>query len=473
MQVLQALQHGSKQQPRLMLGADGIANMKAAKSATPATKLDLWVRASLNEQLLGVRVSTLLVNPHALKPWYHPQALLLQHGPMAGVMQELQELSQFRFALPVDAAAGVLVGPSVATVGQKAGNTIQQQQQQQQGQVAGSAIGSGDASGKKALSAAGAAASGSNSSRSSSMAAALDPRKYFGSFSAGLGSLRSSSTTAQASAAVTAAAGSSGSNAASSSNPAIPTFLWGAAPGTPGSSGTTTPAATAPAAAAAPAAAGSIGAAGATAATAAATAVTAATAATGGFFRRRRVPAIKEVRVPAPGSGAVLSREPSSTLSPMSTEDETAYAGEGYTQGSVGPCSEQMPLPLGDRLIHALHTSVHACTDTLECIRGLTSCGPPTLVLMQSGGAPTTAHRTCQQQWQRSWTAAVAAMAQRRGGGLAAVTPSGLTGQQEASLAAAAAPRGHLRQQWQQWRWPGRGVGYLGLQVGRAGLTAK
>ncbi|WIA36695.1 hypothetical protein OEZ86_007972 [Tetradesmus obliquus] len=64
--VLQALQHGSKQHPRLMLGADGIARMKAARASPPAAKLDLWVRASLNEQLLGVRLSTLAANPDAL-----------------------------------------------------------------------------------------------------------------------------------------------------------------------------------------------------------------------------------------------------------------------------------------------------------------------------------------------------------------------------------------------------------------------
>lgn len=149
------------------------------------------------------------------------------------------------------------------------------------------------------------------------MTAALDPRKYLGGFSVGLGSLRASSATAAAAPPTAAAAvdaGSSGSNAVPSSSSALPTFLWGPDGGGSMSSG--------PPAAAPTGTAGSAGAAAATAAAAAA----AATAATGGFFRRRRIPQIKEVCVPPPGSGAVLSREPSSTLSPVSTEGDTAYA---------------------------------------------------------------------------------------------------------------------------------------------------
>lgn len=277
-----------------MLGADGIANMKAARSAPPAVKLDLWVRASLNEQLLGVRISTLLANPDALTSWYHPGSLLLQHGSMAAVMQELQELSMHRFALPVEAVAAAAAATAGAA-GDKAAGSAPVQQQQGAGMVAAA------------------------SSRSSSMTSALDPRKYLGGFSVGLGPLRVSSTTAAAlptAAAAAADAGSSGSNAAPSSSSALPTFMWG-----PDGGGTTS---SAPPAAAPAGTAGSAGAAAATAAAAAAAA--AATAATGGFFRRRRIPQIKEVRVPPPGSGAVLSREPSSTLSPVSTEGDTAYA---------------------------------------------------------------------------------------------------------------------------------------------------
>jgi len=296
-QVLQALQHGSKQQPRLMLGADGIANMKAAKSAPPAIKLDLWLRASLNEQLLGVRISTLLSNPSALRTWYHPQALLLQHTVMTAVMQQLQELSQFKFALPVELRPTATARDSSATAAAAAAAAPETL-------PTAAAVGGGDES----------SAPAAGGGKGSAVAAALDPRRFLGGFSVGLGPLRVGSQSTQpteqqqqqqqpSSAAAVPGPSANSSNSSSS----IPTFFWGTA----GSD-----LAPAPSAAAAAAAVGSDSSA----------AAAASTAATGGFFRRRRVVQIKEVRVPAAGSGPVLSREPSSTLSPMSTEGDAAYA---------------------------------------------------------------------------------------------------------------------------------------------------
>jgi hypothetical protein len=157
----------------------------------------------------------------------------------------------------------------------------------------------------------------------SGVASALDPRKYLGGFSTGFGSLRAGSATGLTAAAAAAtgpagapaAAGSSGSATVASS---IPTFMWGAAPG--GQATSTTAAATGSSGAAAPAAAPA-------APAAAPAAPAAAAAAVGGFFSRRRVAPIKELRVPAPGAGGGgLSREPSSTLSPMSADGDAAYA---------------------------------------------------------------------------------------------------------------------------------------------------
>jgi hypothetical protein len=185
-QVLQALQHGANHHPRVSLGADEIARMQAAKAAPSATKLELWLRASLNEQLLGIRLSMLAGSVDALAHYYHPAALLLQHHALAAVMQAVSALSEHRFALPVE-----LQAPAAAAGG--SGSVIGQQQQQQSH------------------------ANVVPTSRSATVAAALDPRKLLsGLASARLGPLRGGSATATPAAA-----------AAAPVTAGVPTFLWG------------------------------------------------------------------------------------------------------------------------------------------------------------------------------------------------------------------------------------------------------
>jgi hypothetical protein len=76
--VLQALESGSKQQTPVLLGAEGISRLSSSRSAPDSAKLDFWVRTSLNEQLLGSRLSILAAQQAALRGWYEPGALLLQ-----------------------------------------------------------------------------------------------------------------------------------------------------------------------------------------------------------------------------------------------------------------------------------------------------------------------------------------------------------------------------------------------------------
>jgi hypothetical protein len=271
-----------------MLGADGIARMKAARTSTPAVKLDMWVRASLNEQLLGVRLSTLAANPDALGAWYAPEALLLQQEPLQQLLKQLGQLNQHRFALPVEMTVTAAAGADVAAGGNGRAS-------------------SGD----------GSSSTSSTSKVAGGLAGIADPRKLLGGFSntvssLGFGALPgfggSSSTQAAAAGEAgsgTAAVAAASSNAAQSGS--IPTFLWSALGGSTAADTAASPAAGsgASAAAAAPAAAGS----------------------SGGFFsRRRRVPHIREVRVPPPDSTAVLSTEGSCALSPVSVADDAAYA---------------------------------------------------------------------------------------------------------------------------------------------------
>eukprot|EP00879_Flechtneria_rotunda_P005449 GHRR01005742.1.p1 GENE.GHRR01005742.1~~GHRR01005742.1.p1 ORF type:complete len:1212 (+),score=577.85 GHRR01005742.1:442-4077(+) len=255
--VLQALQHGSQQHPRLMLGADGIANMKAAKASTHAVKLDMWVRASLNEQLLGVRMATLSHNSAPLQPYYHQEALLLQQQAMQQLLPRLNQLSQHRFALLVEfsptSQAGVIAG--VGDAGQDS-----------------KAVGHG----------------------------AFDPRRLLGGVGAKIGTFGRAAAaglpgagapTAKAVAAASTAAAKPGISSDYSSS--IPAFLWNALGATGG---------------------------------AAAAAANDSNIAASGLLCRRRLANIREVRVPPPNSAAVLSPEPSCTLSPVSAADDAAYA---------------------------------------------------------------------------------------------------------------------------------------------------
>lgn len=185
LQVLQALQHGSKQHPRLMLGADSISNMQAAKGASPAAKLDLWVRSSLNEQLLGVRLSTLLANPTAVAQYYQPQALLLQQQEMLELQQQLTELLRCKFALLVEAPIAAASYPTAAGGG------------------------------------------------SSSSGSVMDPRRLLGGLGKSFGTLRtgssgSSAVTAAATAGRSLSTTAPAAAAGASSSSAIPTFLWSA-----------------------------------------------------------------------------------------------------------------------------------------------------------------------------------------------------------------------------------------------------
>ncbi|KIY98093.1 hypothetical protein MNEG_9867 [Monoraphidium neglectum] len=151
--VLLALEAGAKGAPRALLGAEGIASMAAARAAGDAARLDLWVRASLNEQLLGSRLAALAGGggvdgggggggggAPALRAWYEPGAALLQPraaavvepaaaagrqpqqqqqqeqeqeqqqqqqqqgGELQALLEALRQLDRHRFALRVDAA---------------------------------------------------------------------------------------------------------------------------------------------------------------------------------------------------------------------------------------------------------------------------------------------------------------------------------------------------------------------------------
>lgn len=120
--VLQALEHGGKHAPRLLLGAEGIARMKAARAASDADCLRMWVRSSLNEQLLGSRLDMLAsADPSLLAPHYAPQALLLQRAPLGTVVAAARQLDAFKFLLVVETSDG----------GAGAAAGAQQQQQQQ------------------------------------------------------------------------------------------------------------------------------------------------------------------------------------------------------------------------------------------------------------------------------------------------------------------------------------------------------
>jgi len=317
LQVLLALQHGGKHHPRLLVGADGIARMKTAKSASPEVRLNMWLRASLNEQLLGSRLTMLAGSTAALTAWYHPQALLLQQQPMQQLLLQLSLLCSHKFVLPVDSTTGAPAAGPVAAE---------------------------DAAGTQS---------------SSSSSTTLGPRRLLGGITAGLGALgglvgstsqpagssTASRTTATAGADLLgeelqpAAAAAAGNNSSSSSS--IPTFLWTAL-GAAGASNHSSSAQSA-------------------AAEGADEVSQTSRDAPGGFFTRRRqpanVPQIAEVRVPPPNSAAVLSPEASCALSPVSTAGDAAYAewwdpngswqdlaagrsGSGTSRGSAGAGAE-------------------------------------------------------------------------------------------------------------------------------------
>ncbi|KIZ04641.1 protein phosphatase 2 (formerly 2A), catalytic subunit, partial [Monoraphidium neglectum] len=88
--VLLALETRGRRQSRLPLGAKAVARTKAARAAGDAARLQLWVRSSLNDGLLGSRLETLAGSSAALGAWYGRDALLLQAPwlqapPSAGV----------------------------------------------------------------------------------------------------------------------------------------------------------------------------------------------------------------------------------------------------------------------------------------------------------------------------------------------------------------------------------------------------
>jgi hypothetical protein len=82
--VLQSLEAGAKRgAPRILVGAGGAARLPAARGAADPARLALWLRASLNEGLLGGRLAIVAAQRGALAEFYEQGALLLGGGGAA------------------------------------------------------------------------------------------------------------------------------------------------------------------------------------------------------------------------------------------------------------------------------------------------------------------------------------------------------------------------------------------------------
>ena len=99
-QVLQSLEEGRKGHPPIFLGAAAIASLPIP-STPSSSKLQLWMHASLNEQLLGSRLAALISEQEALGLWYEPGAILLQPQLLRPVVKAVKGCDVLRFDLAV------------------------------------------------------------------------------------------------------------------------------------------------------------------------------------------------------------------------------------------------------------------------------------------------------------------------------------------------------------------------------------
>jgi hypothetical protein len=124
-QVLQSLEAGRKGQPPIFLGAAAVASLPPPSNPS-SSKLQQWVHASLNEQLLGSRLAALVGQQEALGFWYDPGAILLQLHLVRPVVKAVKGCDVLRFDLTVgrERLAAGDVGSSSSSSFQNPGGAV-------------------------------------------------------------------------------------------------------------------------------------------------------------------------------------------------------------------------------------------------------------------------------------------------------------------------------------------------------------